>query len=94
MMPCIIQGYRNVLLEMDSTVRPTATITTTAIVIVENESAVEGWERVRTHYQFEDPSPTQPTHGRKKRENSESRNERADQANKKALALHLEGDRQ
>ena len=40
------------------------------IIIIKNESEVQGWERVRTLYQSEDRNPTQPTRGRKKRENS------------------------
>ena len=37
------------------------------IIIIILESAVQGWERVRTFYQSKDPNPTQPTHGRKKK---------------------------
>ena len=37
------------------------------IIIVKNESEVQGWERVRTLNQSEDPNPTQPNMvGRKK----------------------------
>ena len=37
------------------------------IIIIKIESVVQGRERVRTLYQSEDPNPTQPTHGRKKK---------------------------
>ena len=37
------------------------------IIIIILESAVQGRERVRTLYQSQDPNPTQPTHGRKKK---------------------------
>ena len=48
------------------------------IIINKYESAVKGWERVRTVYHPEDPNPTQPTHGRNKLENSKSQKERAE----------------
>ena len=38
--------------------------------VIKNESAVSGWERVRTLYQSEAPNLTQPTRGRKKVKNS------------------------
>ena len=34
---------------------------------IKNESAVQDWERVITLNQSEDPTPTQPTHGSKKK---------------------------
>ena len=37
------------------------------IIIIKNESTVQGWERVRTLYQSEDPDPKQPIHGMKKK---------------------------
>ena len=37
------------------------------IIIIKIESAVQGWERVRTLYQSEDNNPTQPPHGRNKK---------------------------
>ena len=39
------------------------------IIIVKNESEVQGWERVRTLYQSKDPNPTQPKRGRTKKRN-------------------------
>ena len=36
-------------------------------MISKNESTVQGWERVRTLYQSEDPYPKQPIHGMKKK---------------------------
>ena len=50
------------------------------IIIIKNESAVQYWERVRVLFQSEDPNPTQPTHGRKKKKNSRRLNETADWA--------------
>ena len=48
----------------------------TYVIFIKNESAVQGWERVRTHYQSKVPNPTpQPLEGRK-RENRQQ--ERAD----------------
>ena len=35
------------------------------IIIIKYESAVQGWESARTHYQSEFPNHTQPTLGRK-----------------------------
>ena len=37
------------------------------IIIIILESSVQGRERMRTLYQFKDPNPTQPTHGKKKK---------------------------
>ena len=49
---------------------------------------MQGWQRVRTLHQPEDPNHTQPTRRMKKKINS-TRERRADYANKKALALLL-----
>ena len=43
-------------------------------------STVQGWEWVRTLYQSEDPNPTQPTRGRKKKRNRRRQKVRADYA--------------
>ena len=51
---------------------------------------VQGRERMRTLYQSKDPNPTRPTHGRKKTKKTVGdKKERADHANRKALALLL-----
>ena len=55
------------------------------------ESDVQGRERVRTLYQSKDPNSTQPTHRRKNKikQYTGDKKERADHANRKALALLL-----
>ena len=59
------------------------------IIIIKIESAVQGQERVRILYQSKDPNRTQPTNGRKKKRIRRRQKERADYANRKALALLL-----
>ena len=45
---------------------------------------MQGWESVKTLYQSENPNPTQPTNGIKKK-NTKDKREKADQAIKKTL---------
>ena len=59
------------------------------IIIIILESAVQGRERVRTLYQSKDPNPTQPTRKEEKDKTVGDKKERADHANRKALALLL-----
>ena len=44
------------------------------IIITKNEEVVQGWERVRTQYQSENPNPSQPTRGRKEKTNGRRKN--------------------
>lgn len=54
-----------------------------------SHAEVHGWERVGTLYQSEDPSPSQPTHRKKKNIKNMLQKEIADYSNNKALALLL-----
>ena len=56
------------------------------IIFIKNESAVQGWVRVRTLYQSENINPTQLMEGRRRR-NCRRQKERAYYASKKLLAL-------
>ena len=59
------------------------------VIIIILESAVQRRERVRTLYQSKDPNPTQPIWKEEKDKTVGDKKERADHANRKALALLL-----
>ena len=60
------------------------------LLLLLTESAVQGRERVRTLYQYEDPNPTQPTHGRKKRQNSTRQKRKSRSCQQKSIGSALD----